>query len=200
MHINKSYKLIYLLSTIIFLGLLVGIIFYVKRDAKPELPLSAYLPAKQVAQLAVALTDSEWDGIAVPDGQQCRKFGGSGASPSLLISDIPLQANAVLLAFGDLTYEPMLNGGHGVVGISLIEGVTSIEFPSVPAETTVLPDGVYTEALHRSDRGDVGAYLPPCSGGIGNTYYVDVLAVYKAASESEPSMLLGEARLILGKY
>ncbi len=200
MHINKSYKLIYLLSTIIFIGLLVGIIFYVKRDAKPELPLSAYPPAEQVAQLAVAFTDSEWDGVSVPDGQQCRNFGGSGASPSLLISDIPLQANAVLLAFGDLTYEPMLNGGHGVIGMSLANDTTSIVFPSVPAETTALPEGVYVEALHRSDRGDVGGYLPPCSGGIGNTYYVDVMAVYKAVSADDPSMLLGEARLILGKY
>lgn len=49
-------------------------------------------------------------------------------------------------------------------------------------------------------RGDGGAYLPPCSGGRGHSYYATVKAVYKARRAGEESRLLGERVIELGKY
>jgi len=56
-------------------------------------------------------------------------------------------------------------------------------------------------AAHQGSSWDTaGAYMPPCSGGMGNRYYVTVNAVYQASPESKEFKLLGQAVLELGKY
>ncbi len=94
--------------------------------------------AGPLGALEAKLADPAWDGVKVPEGQQCQKFGGQGKSPALAVSGIP-------------------------------SGVSHL----------------------------AGAYLPPCSGGRGNSYYVTVKAVHKQGDETHE---LGSAVVEMGKY
>ncbi len=161
---------------------------------------TGYKESANVSRLDVSFVDSQWNGNIIPSGQNCKHFGGNGSTPQLQVNNIPSSANAVIVEFSDETYTPMDNGGHGKIGI-WTNGKTSITIPSVAGETKSVPDNMFIEAEHQgTHRGQAGAYLPPCSGGKGNTYYADVKAVYKAKSDKEESKLLGKGKIILGKY
>lgn len=137
------------------------------------MPLTA-----MAADMTAKITDSKWDGKTVPKGQQCDKFGGKAMSPSLAVSGIPAEADALILAFDDRSYGPMNNGGHGQVIYKISKGADSVNVPSVPPHTFDLPNGFTMLAAHRAPTWDTaGAYMPPCSGGNGNEYVVVVKAV-----------------------
>lgn len=155
-------------------------------------------PAALASGLEASLADRTWDGATVPAGHQCQKFGGTHGSPALRVSGIPAQANALILEFSDRSYAPMDNGGHGKVGYEIAPGSSSVEVPSVPPHTTALPEGFWTVAEHGAPKWDEpGAYLPPCSGGKGNEYYVTVRAVERNGDEMKE---LGQTVLEMGKY
>lgn len=148
------------------------------------------------SSLAIAFADPAWTGEKIPDRQWCRKFGGHGDTPALKVSNLPAGTKAVVVAFNDETYKPMDNGGHGAVRFQVPEGSTSATLPSVPGETDDLPQGVSTEKPHQATdfSGTKGAYLPPCSGGKGNTYSATVKAL------GEGDKVLAQGRIVLGKY
>jgi hypothetical protein len=159
------------------------------------------LAASSLAQaaggpLTAKFTDPKWGGDKVPAGQQCKKFGGAGMTPAIEVSGLPSGTTAIVLAFNDETYQPMNNGGHGMVRFAVAKGATSAKLAPAPGETDDLPSGVTKEAGHRASAfsGTGGAYLPPCSGGQGNTYTVSVKAMGEGAA------VLGETKLALGKY
>lgn len=153
-----------------------------------------------MSKLGVSFADSSWSGKIIPNGQNCKHFGSNGSTPKLTVSNIPSGANAVIVEFSDRSYTPMDNGGHGKVGI-WTNGKSSITIPSVAGETKSVPNNMFIEAHHLgTHRGQAGAYLPPCSGGKGNTYYANVKAVYKAKNDKEESRLLGKGKIILGVY
>jgi hypothetical protein len=134
----------------------------------------------------------------VPEGQQCQKFGGQGKSPALAVSAIPSGASHLVLEFSDRTYKPMDNGGHGKVAYAIESGATSVTVPPVPGHTMELPAGFTLVEAQKAPTWDkAGAYLPPCSGGRGNSYYVTVMAVHKQGDETHE---LGSAMVELGKY
>lgn len=159
-----------------------------------------YETAENMAVLDVSFTDPAWDGINVPEGQQCSTYGGDGASPELLVTNIPSGANALIISFSDRTYKPNDLGGHGIIGIWITDQAASITVPSIPGESSDMPEGMFIVSEFRSNRGSSGAYLAPCSGGNGNEYYATVQAVYVGQSEDEASRLLGEADIELGVY
>lgn len=159
-----------------------------------------YQPKDLLAEIDVSFADSTWDGKVVPKDQQCKMFAGNGSTPVLNISNIPSGTNAILISFNDKTYKMNDNGGHGIIGIWIQEGQAVVVVPSVAGETNELPKGMFIEEKFRSNRGKDGAYLPPCSGGRGNEYNATIRAVYKSSSTSEPSTLLGEGVITLGKY
>lgn len=159
-----------------------------------------YMPVESLASLNVSFADTKWNGIEVPDGQQCKMFSGNGTSPSLKISNIPTGTNAILISFNDKTFKMNDNGGHGIVGIWIEEGQSSIIVPSVEGESNDLPKGMFIEEKFRSNRGEDGAYLPPCSGGRGNEYDATIRAVFKAKDVGGYSTLLAEGIISLGKY
>ena len=150
--------------------------------------------------LKVSFADKTWDGITVPEGQQCHRFGGINPStPSLVVANIPKAANAIIMEFNDKTFTPNDNGGHGKVGYNLAKNKKKVVIPSAPAHTSDLPEPFFVVAEHRAPKWDIpGAYLPPCSGGKGNTYSVTVKAVRKTAGNDFE--VLAEAELILGKF
>ena len=148
--------------------------------------------------LEAKLADPAWDGVKVPEGQQCQKFGGQGKSPALAVSGIPSGASHLVLEFSDRSYKPMDNGGHGKVAYAIESGATTVTVPPAPGHTEELPAGFTMVEAHKAPTWDKpGAYLPPCSGGRGNSYYVTVKAVHKADAETHE---LGSAVVELGKY
>ncbi len=149
--------------------------------------------------LSVSLADPTWDGKTVPAGQHCGKFGGKGATPLLTIQQIPAGTNALITEYSDRTYKPMDNGGHGKFGYRISSNLTEVNIPSVAGHTFDLPENFYLIEAQRAPTWDKqGAYLPPCSGGKGNDYYVTVRAVKEVNGGIRE--VLGEVEVPLGKY
>ncbi len=146
------------------------------------------------AQSFTAELGPPWDGITVPDGQQCRLFNGNGATPMIILQGLPQATTRIRVEFNDKSYAPLANnGGHGVIGFQ-VSGPNAV-LPSVPGMTTVLPEGAEVLAAARSS-GQYASpgYLPPCSGGRGNRYMADVIALDATGAE------LARMPVELGRY
>ncbi len=118
-----------------------------------------------------------WDGIAVPDGQQCSLFGGNGATPAFDISNLPDATRTIHIEFNDLSFPPLAeNGGHGTIGFDA--SGEAMRLASVPGLTDDLPAGIFVvRAARSSGQYASDGYLPPCSGGRGNDYSADIIAL-----------------------
>jgi hypothetical protein len=149
--------------------------------------------------LSVTLANSAWDGKIIPAGQQCERFGGKGATPLLVIHQIPAGANAVVMEYSDRTYQPMDHGGHGKFGYRIQPNISTVSIPAVSGHTFDLPKGFFLIEAQRAPTWDkAGAYLPPCSGGKGNEYYVTVKTVKEV--DGGIREVLRETEVLLGKY
>lgn len=155
-----------------------------------SLPTQAF-----VAELA----DPAWNGKAVPKGMQCQKFGGEGPrTPALMISEIPENTNILIFEYSDRSHQPMDNGGHGKFGFAINEQTGSTWVPQVSGHSFELPKGFFMIEAHRNPNWDkAGAYMPPCSGGRNNSYYVTVKA---AQLKDDQLKIHAETVLELGKY
>lgn len=150
----------------------------------------------QDATLAITFADAAWTGETVPEGQQCPLQGGTGATPALHIANVPADTASIEVAFNDETYTPMDDGGHGVLSFAVTLENFEVDLPSVPGNTAdSLPEGVTVAKAARGE-GDYASpgYLPPCSGGQGNTYTATVSA--RAADDR----VLGQGTITLGTY
>ena len=153
-------------------------------------------------ELDVSFADPAWNGKTIPEGQQCVCFGAKNPmTPSLNIKNIPPETNVIVMEYSDRSWPPMDNGGHGKIGFKIKQGTKSVVIPSVPGHSFELPDGFFIITPHQgSEWCKAGAYQPPCSGGMGNSYYVTVKAVYQATPKSKKFTLLGQSVLELGEY
>jgi hypothetical protein len=153
-------------------------------------------------KLEASFVDSIWDGKTVPAGQQCRRYGGTNpATPRLLIKGIPPGANLIVMEYSDRHFFPMDDGGHGKIGFRIPENTEEIIIPSVPGHTFDLAQDFLTVAPHKNPAWDkAGAYMPPCSGGSGNEYYVTIKAVYQPTGGNREFKLLKWAELELGEF
>ncbi len=150
--------------------------------------------------LTIALADPAWNGKNIPTDQVCKKFGGDQAkSPALKVEGIPTDADELFLSFNDESYSPMDKGGHGVIRVQL-KKVNTMQIQPIPGETDTLPTGMSVVARHRGTgwSGTGGAYLPPCSGGRGNTYSIDVSAIKKGSDGSTTTLTRG--KIVMGRY
>ncbi|MBU2590745.1 MAG: hypothetical protein ABIJ24_02695 [Nitrospinota bacterium] len=158
-----------------------------------------YIQNRKTADFKISLADAKWDGKKIPAGEQCSKFGGKASTPRLLITNIPAEANAIIMEYSDKDHKPMDNGGHGKIGYKIKPGISEVTIPSVPGHTFKLPKGFFLVTAHSNPKWDkAGAYMPPCSGGKGNRYYVTVKAVQVA--EGKEAKVLAEGMIQLGKY
>ncbi len=143
------------------------------------------------------VNDLRWRDQSIPDGQQCKRDGGNGASPRLLVGRLPEGTNRILLEFSDKADKTLNNGGQGRVGLQVSEGATGVMVPSIPGHTFQLPsDRMYLIEAHRGSD-EPGAYLPPCSGGMMHLYTVRVMA---AREEAGTTTILAVEDVILGYY
>jgi hypothetical protein len=149
--------------------------------------------------LSVTFTDPVWNGKRIPDGQHCKKFGGSGATPPLTVSNIPAEANAIVVEFNDKSYGKLSrDGGHGKIGFHITPGASTVMLPAVSGGTKSMPDGVWLVKKNRATGGwRSDGYLPPCSGGKGNKYEAEVYAVIVSGDDYEE---IAEGEIKLGKY
>lgn len=149
--------------------------------------------------LSVSLASSAWDSKKVPAGQQCEKFGGKGVTPVLTINHIPAGANAIVMEYSDRTYRAMDRGGHGKFGYRIKPRSSTVDIPSIAGHTFDLPKDFFLIEAQRAPTWDkAGAYLPPCSGGKGNNYYVTVKAVREVDGGIQE--VFGETEVPLGIY
>ena len=154
-----------------------------------------------VAPMKVSFADSAWNGEKIPDGQQCSKFWGEGATPALRVENIPAGANAIIVEFNDRDYPPLSDdGGHGKIGFWVTEGSNNAVLPSVPGETDSLPTGSFVEEPNQAT-GSYAApgYFPPCSGGNDHAYFAEVKAVRKMKGAGK-TKVLATAKIELGSY
>ena len=122
---------------------------------------------------------SEWNSSMVPKGQQCQKFGGNNpATPKLIVSGVPNNADKIILEYSDRDSKRMNNGGHGQMSYMLKSSASEVEIQSVMGHTFDIPKSFNMIEAHRGPGWDkAGAYMPPCSGGKGHEYYVTIKAV-----------------------
>ncbi len=153
-----------------------------------------------VEELELSFADPVWNGKIIPKGQQCRECGGNGSSPPIKVSNIPMQANKLIIEFSDASYPPCDKGGHGIVSYRFKEGSKEIDVPSIPGQTFDLPDNFELIKEHCGDSLNMkrGAYIGPCPG-IGNQYYLVVKAVHEAPDKTK-DLLLGKGKLKMGTY
>lgn len=153
-------------------------------------------------ELKASLADPAWSGDGIPEGQQCQRFGGTDPkSPTVRVENIPAGAEAIILEFSDRSFARMDEGGHGKIGYKLSgENKDAVTIPSIPGHTEELPDGFFVAQVHRAPGWDkAGAYLPPCSGGRGNDYFIDIKAV-ELEGDNEVEEILGETSVKMAKY
>jgi hypothetical protein len=152
--------------------------------------------------LSASLADPAWTGEGIPAGQQCQRFGGQNSeSPEVTVQNIPAGTEAIVLAFSGRSLARMDNGGHGQVAYKLSgDDQASVTAPSVPGHTNDLPEGFFVVQEHQApNRDKAGAYLPPCSGGRGNDYFIDIKAV-KLEGDQQVGEVLGETSVKLATY
>ena len=160
--------------------------------------IGAWGPAG-AADLSVEFADPAWNGRKIPAGQHCKKFGGSGATPALTVSNIPPQANAIVVEFNDKTYQKLsYDGGHGKIGFHITPGAGTATLPAVAGGTSDMPDGVWLVKKNRATGAwSSPGYLPPCSGGKNNKYAAEVYAVILEGGDYDD---IAEGEITLGRY
>lgn len=158
-----------------------------------SLPILALTAGAAFADLK-AQVSAPWDGKKVPAGQNCTLDGGNGSTPPFQATGIPDGAVWLIVEYNDKSYKPLSrNGGHGTIGYAVTG--SSGNFPAVPGLSTRMPKGVQVIAAARG-KGDYASpgYLPPCSGGRGNSYEAEVKAV------DTNGKVLDKTRMKLGRY
>lgn len=144
--------------------------------------------------MRVTFSDKIWEGENIPEIHRCETPGAM--SPGLIVSDIPTEANFLIMEYNDRDYEPLSkNGGHGTLAYRFEAGTSEVSVPPTPElELDNLPDGVeiVRHNLGQTKRG----YRAPC-GGLDhfNVYEVIVYAV----NFGDQDTILAELNLTLGK-
>ena len=160
------------------------------------LAIAFALPATAQSALTVAFADPLWTGDKIPSGQHCRLLGGDGSTPALTVSGLPEGTAQINVEFNDESYRPLsTDGGHGIIGFTVTPAGGAATLPSVPGYTADLPEGAMVVAKARTRAPyDSEGYLPPCSGGMGNTYSATLRALSADGTE------VGNGYIVLGKY
>ena len=154
---------------------------------------SRYKSAENIADLSISFIDQTWDGKKVPTSGQCRSCGGKGLSPALMVTNIPENADALIVEFVDKT----MNVFHGAIRFQVSEKAEFV-IPSVQEQTFDLPQSAETETEHTAPIGAPGAYMAPCGCGYRNKYMATIVAIKN--ENSGRKLLLGKGKIKLGRF
>ena len=151
-----------------------------------------------LVRLDVSFAEALWQ-FGIPSGEVCKRFNSRpGNAPSIRVAGLPANTVTIELSFNDITAnnKSFDRGGHGIIHYQLPQpGETEIVIPAFPGQVSQLPAGFTVKRNFTSDAWDSGrGYLPPCSGGKGHTYTVDIRALDAQGAR------MGEAKLTLGIY
>lgn len=100
----------------------------------------------------------------------------------------------VVVDYNDRSFRPLSSKGeHGMLADS-VSG-SAAQLPAVNGMTVKMPGGVQVvRPAHSTGDYASAGYLPPCSGGRGNTYEAEVKAV------SAQGKVLGTTKMQFGRY
>jgi hypothetical protein len=163
--------------------------------------VASQAPAPQspnLVRLDASFADSKWQG-GLPSDEVCKKFNTRpGNAPSIKVSGLPAATATIELSFNDTTASNKVfdRGGHGIIHYQIPNpGAGEVVIPSFPGQTNQLPAGFSVKRNFTSQAWDSGrGYLPPCSGGRGHAYTVDIRALDAQGAR------LAETNLSLGMY
>ena len=161
-----------------------------------------YKTAKDKIELNISFADKKWNGKTIPKDEVCSDYHKNGGnSPALTISNLPIKTNYIILSFSDETFKGMRDGGHGIIAYKVKKNNPNITIPSIHGETFTLPTEFKSIQKHQGEKfgKKKGAYLPPCSGGSGNLYTINIKAINESSKENE-SIILGDANISMGIY
>jgi len=122
-----------------FIFLTVAVLFVACSDSK-------YESAKEVSELSISFNDPQWDGKLVPKIGQGKNCGGGGLSPALAVTNIPKEADLLVVEFNDKTMPSLSkDGGHGAIRLQ-ISRKDEFVVPAVNEQTFDLPPSIETES------------------------------------------------------
>ena len=136
-----------------------------------------------------------WNGRRIPEGQQCRLFGGDGWTPPMQVGNIPPGTVWIVAHFNNKSYKPLSReGGLGQIAWPAKWPVTYL-YP-IPGMAGLPKWGAFVVRPARTLEGHASpGYLPPCSGGQRHKYSVDIMAV-----DENGEVLARRRNVKLGKY
>lgn len=167
-----------------------------------------YKPVDDVAVLDVKFGFYKWNGIEIPIEGISIKCGGDGISPDFYVSNIPIEANAIVVEYEDSELRKLgysvSNGSYWVP----TEGKSEVYIQSVIEGAVELPEGVHEERQHSGVKvfnESRGVYRAPNScvftnDGTGSRYFAHIKAVYKPYNKEDQGLLLGYAFIELGTF
>ncbi len=158
-----------------------------------------YEYAQNISKLEVSFADSIWTGMRIPKEHRCRREGGDGSTPGLIVKNIPTEANALIMEY---TFGPYLRkqfyGYFGIIGYEIPQGTSEVTIPSIPGGTLSLPDRFFLVSTPQPAMSRPGAYFAPCGRLDGYNYLVKVRAVYRPDLTDQKSKVFGKGELYLG--
>lgn len=144
---------------------------------------------------------SPWNGAKIPGSQVCHLDGGNGATPPLVVRNIPRETNIIIVEFNNLNNVYLsYDGGKGKIGF-YHDGKPTAWLLPVQGETNDLPPYAFIEAQHRGRISRGTAYLPPCSGGNNHLYVAEIIAAKRTGEfDKQITTVLAKGRITLGRY
>ena len=159
-----------------------------------------YEYAQNIKKLEVSFADSIWTGVRIPKEHRCRREGGDGSTPGLIVKNIPPEANAIIMEYtiGATYMRKHFYGYFGIIGFEIQQGASEVTIPSILAGTLLLPDRFFLVSTPHPAMSRPGAYFPPCGGLDGYNYLVKVSAVHRPDLKDQKSKVFGKGELNLG--
>lgn len=146
-----------------------------------------------------------WFSVYFPASQLCHAEGGQGKTPALFVSDIPDEANLLLLEINEITNPAYAqNGGLGVIGFYHKENEDTHVLLPVSGEQVTLPEKerlyAFKEKSSRVNSSKAFAYHPPCTHNKTGEFSATVKAVRRTgAFDTQTTEVLAIGTIYLGK-
>lgn len=162
------------------------------RMAKNEGPVGSYASLAMdnkvsVVPLRVSFQQgSSWNGRAIPGAQLCKREGGLGLTPPLVVENIPEGTNVLIVAYDDVESSNLEdNGWQGKIGYHHDGKSSKAVLMPIDGQSSHLPPGAFKEAPAKIEISGGATYMPPCGSPRGKTYVAKVYALNRTSTYQE---------------